>query len=735
MTLPAAAEDYEWIGNYLDDANLIPDSVPYWSFFEGGFWNGLKVPGIEYSFDPDGNDDDALLGTAYDTDPPHVGGPWHLSRGGTLYFGDFTHRLNSAISPYAYYAARDLENRSLDVQSGRWTFDFGSFTDGSGLLSVDDPPGRGSYRLTDFLFVGDKVKHSPTGAPGNAELRLRNGTLTAGRAALAVYPGAEGSLGVAGPDASLIVRDEAGFGNLHVGDSGAGRLSVTAGAFVDVSGQTVLGHRPNSSGTVAISGAGSTLHSSHGIVVGGSGRGSMRVTGGGAVTSGGAFNFIGIENGAVGEVTVTGPDSTWTDMFRLTIGGVYHTDTAGQGKLTVAKGGQVVSQQASVGNRSRSRGEVTVTGTDSTWQAGHLMLGDDGRGSLLVEQGGRVTTSRADIGHTANGIGDATVMWRGRLDADTDVIVGNEGRGTLAVGQHGVVNVGRMLRVGLESEISVQRGRRGGIVNVGEGAPPAPGFLRVGPGGVLGGKGVINADVVIVGGEVSPGQSPGVLTINGDFLQNAGSVLTMEIAGTTPGVQYDQLFVTGDLTLDGDVNVQFLDGFIPMRGDVFELFAGSATTFSGRLNVLGAPANLQFASSISGGGLSLTVVPEPPTVALGLIGLLVTLAGCRRGVFCVRLKGALVRFLLLAVSSAATIAANNAAAGTMSAPSPWPQYSVIPVLFSPTDWDVNSEEVQSEAAAIRSAMQDIQQFYANSLGGRTFRLNELEVVQGYGAKG
>lgn len=65
---------------------------------------------------------------------------------------------------------------------------------------------------------------------------------------------------------------------------------------------------------------------------------------------------------------------------------------------------------------------------------------------------------------------------------------------------------------------------------------------------------------------------------------------------------------------------------------------------------------------------------------------------------------------------------------------PWPEYSVLPVFFAPTDWSVASDEVQQEAAAIRSAMLEIQQFYADSLGGRTFRLNDLQVVQANGPK-
>jgi hypothetical protein len=65
---------------------------------------------------------------------------------------------------------------------------------------------------------------------------------------------------------------------------------------------------------------------------------------------------------------------------------------------------------------------------------------------------------------------------------------------------------------------------------------------------------------------------------------------------------------------------------------------------------------------------------------------------------------------------------------------PWPDYSVVPILFSPTDWDVNSAEVQREAAALRGALGDIQRFYARELGGRSFLLNDLQLVQGSGAK-
>jgi len=74
------------------------------------------------------------------------------------------------------------------------------------------------------------------------------------------------------------------------------------------------------------------------------------------------------------------------------------------------------------------------------------------------------------------------------------------------------------------------------------------------------------------------------------------------------------------------------------------------------------------------------------------------------------------------------------AAASPTFPYPWPDYSVLPVLFVPTDWSTGSAEVQAEAAAIRSAMAEVQAFYRDSFNGRTFKLSGLSVVQANGAK-
>jgi hypothetical protein len=73
------------------------------------------------------------------------------------------------------------------------------------------------------------------------------------------------------------------------------------------------------------------------------------------------------------------------------------------------------------------------------------------------------------------------------------------------------------------------------------------------------------------GGTVSPGDSPGVLTVAaveatgrpGDYTQGAEGTLEIEVGGPTPGAEHDQLAVAGTATLDGALAVSLINGFIP----------------------------------------------------------------------------------------------------------------------------------------------------------------------------
>jgi uncharacterized repeat protein (TIGR01451 family) len=105
-------------------------------------------------------------------------------------------------------------------------------------------------------------------------------------------------------------------------------------------------------------------------------------------------------------------------------------------------------------------------------------------------------------------------------------------------------------------------------------------------GGVLQGNGTVGASVANNNGTVAPGLSPGLIIINGNYTQAPNGILNIQLGGTSPGTQYDQLAVTGSATLAGTVNVTLINAFTLSNGDVF-----NAVTYAAHSGIF-APENL-----------------------------------------------------------------------------------------------------------------------------------------------
>ena len=89
-------------------------------------------------------------------------------------------------------------------------------------------------------------------------------------------------------------------------------------------------------------------------------------------------------------------------------------------------------------------------------------------------------------------------------------------------------------------------------------------------GGALRGTGTVDA-FVSNGGAVIPGLSTGLLTINGVYAQQLLGQLTIELGGTSAGIQYDQIDVQTNVTLAGSLNVTFTNSFVSTAGQTFTI--------------------------------------------------------------------------------------------------------------------------------------------------------------------
>jgi T5SS/PEP-CTERM-associated repeat protein len=135
-------------------------------------------------------------------------------------------------------------------------------------------------------------------------------------------------------------------------------LYVSHGGQVISSGGSVIGDYISSIGTVIVDGAGSTWTQGGDLVIGNGNVGSLSITSGGSMSTGGAVN-VGVAQFSISSATVDGSGSTWTITGGLNLG-----SSDGTGTLTVRNGGLVsVGSPLSIGALGTLQGDGTISGT------------------------------------------------------------------------------------------------------------------------------------------------------------------------------------------------------------------------------------------------------------------------------------------------------------------------------------------------------------------------------------
>ena len=157
--------------------------------------------------------------------------------------------------------------------------------------------------------------------------------------------------------------------------------------------------------------------------------------------------------------------------------------------------------------------------------------------------------------------------------------------------------------------------------------------------GTLSGSGTVGT-VIVNGGIIAPGTSPGILN-TGNITFNGGT-LSLEFNGTTVGTLYDQLNVTGTVTLQSDTALAINFGYAQQVGDSFTIVNNDGLDpkgGAGLFTFLGTPLAdgdlfsdfgnntslmIDYTAGSDDNDVVLSVVPEPGavTMLLGGIGLL-----------------------------------------------------------------------------------------------------------------
>ncbi len=123
------------------------------------------------------------------------------------------------------------------------------------------------------------------------------------------------------------------------------------------------------------------------------------------------------------------------------------------------------------------------------------------------------------------------------------------------------------------------------IVNNGEITTPV---LGLNDGGMLMGSGRIIGDVRVQGGTVSPGNSPGTLTVTGNYSVSSGA-LNIEVASPS---NYDRVVVSGAASLGGSLNLIPYDGYVMQFGDNYT-FLTASDGISGSFSATNTPSGIR----------------------------------------------------------------------------------------------------------------------------------------------
>ncbi|MGE0482687.1 MAG: beta strand repeat-containing protein [Gammaproteobacteria bacterium] len=319
--------------------------------------------------------------------------------------------------------------------------------------------------------------------------------------------------------------------------------------------------------------------------------GNVTIDGGSQLSQSNIFIAVGwgeVPNqvGSLGTLQVNGADSS-LQVLQLIAG----LEEGGRGRITVANGGFIdVLDDLEIGMNGAARnaanpaqGQLVVRGAGSRVRAGFLVAGGNGDFSdITIEDGGLLETGFGALGTQGTGY-EARQAMRvtgpgTRWVNGTWISIEN---GDLRVDDGALIETATMT-IGDVFDAQLVVAPR---VLLNGGSIAASDGVTVVTRGLLGGSGSIIGDLTVsADARLSPGNSPGLLSIEGDLLLEAGSTTLFEIAGLVPGAPngYDVVDVQDDagtgavegaatLAAGAVFDIDLVGGFMPTLGQSFDL--------------------------------------------------------------------------------------------------------------------------------------------------------------------
>jgi len=345
-------------------------------------------------------------------------------------------------------------------------------------------------------------------------------------------------------------------------------------------------------------------------------------------------------------VTVTGPAATET-IPALTIG----AQTSGVATLQLLNTGTLtITGQTTITARGKLTGSGTLAATGGLGNAGEINLGTGGLqlvGGTLINTGlirgeGTIANDLANTTGEVRGEAGRRIAFTGAnniTSGEINLLGGTVeftqdltntaggfigGRGTL-IANGGLTNAGAVAFTGTSDVF-------GDVTNTGtivvSGGATTTFFDDVATNGTVqvsststavflgdftGTGGTQGTGTVLLEGDLRPGNSPAAVTFETDVAFGENATFEVELVNGTPGTGYDQVLVSGAVSLDGTVAVSQVGNFQPLPGEAFTIM-----TYGGRTGTFDAVTDN---CPLAGLGYSLTYDDEGGEVTLVATGL------------------------------------------------------------------------------------------------------------------
>ncbi len=489
--------------------------------------------------------------------------------GGTL--------ANAAAATIAAEAGASGGGRTVNLNGGQLT-NAGTISASGADLSVNSAAGSAIHNTgvasssagRTLTYTGGVTSNFGGSIVGDGMVRFSNSTISLPTSGLTV--GTSSTLALT----SCTVNGPGGL-SLTAGSTLVGENSATVNTAVTSNGATILVRS-----FLTLSGDTTTNANSILRVQGNAGFGSATAVVAGFTNEG--LIELTSENGSNATLTVSAGTlvNAGTGFVRSTIG-----DSGGR-TINLTNGSRLSNlgtiSAAGAGlalNLSGAGATVTNSGTFSTAPGRTLSLSG---GTFSNFSANTLTDGTYDIAGTFQFPGAAiNTLAANLILTGTGSAILNSTNGANALAGCNVIGAaGQLVLAGFRNFTAAGAFSNSGTLLVNAGSTFVASGLTNAAGGTLAGNGTIALSLAGAG-TVSPGTSPGTLTVVGTA--SLSGPLAIELNGTAPGTGYDQLVVNGTVNLSG-ATLDVTRNFVSQPGDSFVIVANDGTdavsgTFAG----------------------------------------------------------------------------------------------------------------------------------------------------------